>query len=289
MKKSAMFISFAAVLCTAPAFAQDAGTADAGTPAGDAGVSPEADAGTPAADAGVSPEADAGAADPCGGLTLQGECVGTQLRYCQEGEIFEVECDTLNGNAPAGTATCGEIDAEWGYDCKLADGEACQGENFVAFCEDGSGCTVDLDAQTATCTEVGTCTPAENFAPVCDGDRLTLDCNRGQPYGLVCPTGSSCTAGACAGVQEGGACDGDVLLCADDLTCSGGLCTAATNEPAPAPEGEPEGEPSAEPAAEPEGEPEAAAGCNASHVPASGVPASMALLALLGMAIRRRR
>ena len=262
--------------------AEDAGT-DAGTPADDAGA--PADAGTPPDDAGTPPE-DAGAPDdagvapdPCEGLTIQGECNGTQLRYCQDDAIVEVECDTLNGQAPAGTATCGEIDAEWGFDCKLVDGEACQGDNFVAFCQDGSGCTIDLDAETATCTDVGTCTPDDNFDPVCDGDHLTLDCNRGQPYGLICPEGSTCGNGACNDIAEGGPCDGDVLLCADGLTCQAGECSRAT----PSPEGEPDGEPDTN---EPDTTDD---GCESSAVPSRSAPLlSLGLLALFGL-VRRRR
>ena len=172
-------------------------------------------------------------AQDCGNVTLQGECDGTTLRYCSQDTLVEVDCDTLDGQAPAGTATCGEIDAEWGFDCMFTDGQACQGEDFVAFCQDGSGCTVDLDAQQATCTATGTCTPDENFAAVCNGDTLTLDCNRGQPYSLACPGASTCTNGTCTGSALGEPCDDQVIFCGANLTCNAttGVCEDGTTPP----------------------------------------------------------
>jgi|GEM_PF-793757 len=163
--------------------------------------------------------------DPCMGLTLQGECAGTTVRYCANDTIVEYDCATQFPNTPA---TCGEISAEWGFDCMIGVGGSCrwvnqQQEPVTTFCETGDGCFDDLDAQTATCVDnVGTCNP-DAFTRACDGDRLMMGCLQGQPEGLFCPGTSTCSDGACR-IAEGDACDNDGLVCADGLLCQAGTC-----------------------------------------------------------------
>ncbi|MCP4502948.1 MAG: hypothetical protein GY822_23675 [Deltaproteobacteria bacterium] len=215
---------------------EDAGTDldpvadDAGSSSDDAGSSSD-DAGSSSDDAGSSSDDDAGTTpQACGDLTIQGECDGNTLRYCFENAVVESDCDTY---FPDGvTATCGEINSNWGFDCKLPVGETCEyanqdGSTFVAFCEDNAGCTIDVVAQTATCVAaLGTCTPADDFVPVCNNGNLTVDCQENQPYGIACP--GSCDSGTCIDMAEGQRCD-DLLVCGDNLTCTGGVCVSDGN------------------------------------------------------------
>ncbi len=317
MQKTALFVSLAAIFCTVPAFAQDAGTdagtltsdagslpadagpavvtdsgtppvvdagtpavvdsgapnTDAGAPANDAGP-PSTDAGTPVVDAGDPPVVDAGSPpDPCGGLDFRGECAGNTVRYCSNDEIIELPCSD--------NTTCGLISDDWGYDCQLADGQSCLiSSGDTAFCEDGSGC---FDAVCEP--NQGHCETSGNFAAVCNGDHLTTSCKETQPVGLVCPANSTCTAGACTGIAEGGVCDNNFLICDTGLNCQGGACSAGGNA---GPDGGTT-EPDPTPSPEPDDDDDDDDGCSATGVPSSSVPASLALLALLGMGLRRRR
>ena len=75
--------------------------------------------------------------DAWGALTWEGECVGNEVHWCEDGQVFEADCTALGG-------ACG-WDPELGaYDCVDLD-DGCGGETFegrcdgnsVVWCEDG--------------------------------------------------------------------------------------------------------------------------------------------------------
>jgi hypothetical protein len=101
--------SFAALLILA---AQDAGPADAGPDAGP--------------DAGAEADAGPDACDPV--------CAGDTLQFCDDGAPATLDCTALGGR-------CGLLSADWGNDCVLGAGVACDpGYAFGASrCDRGAG------------------------------------------------------------------------------------------------------------------------------------------------------
>jgi len=182
-------------------------------------ASARADAGL--ADAGIGDGAAEDAAQGCGALTYQGECVGTLLRYC-------VNDDTIN------QIECAEYDLRCGLvDCEEED---CLGFNCVAA--EGGSC-VDLDCDVSLghgCLD-GVCAPSET----CDPPRYLERCE--GPVHVFCPTGrvwnydcsnagqhpATCGGGsagepACL-PTEGGQCDlQQEIWCAPGLVCDQGFC-----------------------------------------------------------------
>jgi hypothetical protein len=86
----------------------------------------------------------------------------------------------------------------------------------------GAACVLGLEA--ATCaTGVGTCTSAD--INTCFGDHIVWSCNWGQPVTFNCAAANSACDDSsdealCVG-EAGAGCDGDLLLCAEGLVCSG--------------------------------------------------------------------
>lgn len=75
--------------------------------------------------------------DDCGSVTWEGECLGDELQWCEEGQVLIADCGAEGG-------TCG-FDPESGvYDCLGLD-DGCGGETFdgrcdgnnVIWCEEG--------------------------------------------------------------------------------------------------------------------------------------------------------
>lgn len=126
-------------LGSAPALAQDGGIDDAG--ASDAGLD-EGDAG----------DSDAGAVD-CVPV-----CEGDVLRFCDDGEPVELDCGEEGG-------TCGLVSEEWGFDCLLPEGAACEPgyAEGISRCE-GSG-EADLCCVEGACAEPGNVTSCRQFQP----------------------------------------------------------------------------------------------------------------------------
>lgn len=99
-----------AVVLASPAQAQDAGPADAGTPADGA-----------IADASV----------PCGNIDSLGQCLGTVVQRCQAGSLFEEDCALSRGvgftcrlEPGLGAAQCTLLDADAGVFTMDPDGGA---------------------------------------------------------------------------------------------------------------------------------------------------------------------
>lgn len=183
-----------------------------------------------AADGGTNPDAadpdagsgDAGAPDAgggCGAITLEGECQGSEVVYCNEGVVERIDCAT-EYDPPA---MCGEVDPSYGVDCLLAEGEGClfldENDDYVqAFCQGvGAGC-VETPNEVICEANVGACTPAQ--VDRCVGDRLMTDCLINQPYFVDCAQyGGVCREGACREVPAGSFCDPSLILCDDNSEC----------------------------------------------------------------------
>ncbi len=266
-----------ALLVAAPAFAQDAGAdLDAGA---DVDAGSAADAGS-ATDAGSPVDAGSG----CGTLTFEGECVGTLLRYCDEGAIVEEEC--ADTSAPNGGAalTCVEISADFGFACAALTGEECVSDEALYFCTGTQAGCVD-NGVTGVCTEnLGAFT--ETDIGTCDGEDLIVDVIETQPYILECAeVGGTCDAAAsiCVGADLDMPCFADFIDCDDGLECTDNICTTAPAEG----EGEGEGETDGGPTG---AEPDSGCGCDATAPSSSGTTAGLSLVLVLGgLALRRRR
>ncbi|MCP4504290.1 MAG: hypothetical protein GY822_30595 [Deltaproteobacteria bacterium] len=178
----------------------------------------------------------------CGNVTLKGECNGDVLSYCSDEQLVTRDCTTQYPDNPA---SCGLVNAEWGFDCLVDDDATCRYVSgpdetpFYAFCNEGSGCTFTEDGTGFFCEAgVGTCVPpaqGQPFVPVCNGiDKLTIACNVDQPYGISCPASSTCSNGACNGVSVGGWCADGIVNCDTGLTCDAatGTCIDPANPPA---------------------------------------------------------
>ena len=177
-----------------------------------------------ASSSGTDTSADEGG-DACGDLTYQGECVGDTLRFCNSGQIVELDCPVLIDPL----STCAEVTPEYGFDCVMPSGENCGfdtlGGLFVAFCDGTApGCAQVSDG--FVCVEdVGPCA-AEEIGR-CIGDFFVADCVVNQPFVLHCSDhGGICEAEVgCVDIVEGGVCDGQLLQCADGLSCTNGACS----------------------------------------------------------------
>ncbi len=95
------------------------------------------------------------APDSCGLVTWEGQCEGTELTWCEDGQVLVADCAELGG-------TCGWSDDIGAYDCVNADsgcgGETYEGRcdgNTVVWCEEGvvyeADCGDIADLPGATC------------------------------------------------------------------------------------------------------------------------------------------
>jgi len=166
-----------------------------------------------------------GSGVPCGELTYEGECEGTTVRWCQDGNAEEIDCATMYP-AESATGSCEHISEEFGYWCAVQPGDTCvyssNGELIIAFCT-GTEPACILSGATQNCREnIGACTEADEGT--CDDNGiLIVGCAEGQPVGFDCVIdGGSCATDRCIDQGAGGICGtiGDVeFTCADGLTC----------------------------------------------------------------------
>jgi hypothetical protein len=167
-----------------------------------------------------------GGSGGCGSITLAGECQGSTLVYCYNGQLLDLDCATAFESAPA---TCVLVSASWGYDCAVVGDGACaftgdQGGMDPAFCATpGAGCVVDRAAGTSACTGgVGTCVSSDaGYTPTCQEGILVVTCSDTQPAGYRCAPGE-CVGDRCVEPQ-GGPCDpggAPLFTCAPGLTCA---------------------------------------------------------------------
>ena len=201
----------------------DAGIVDPPPPSVDAG--PGTDAGTPI-DPGTG----------CGAVTLQGQCNGTVLEYCNgSNELTRIDCATEYFPAEVVGASCVFVSNDYGFDCASPTGSTCvyqdqEGQPMPTFCaNDGDGCVSDITGNEGfTCRSgLASCdSNGANQTATCEGNLLYLSCLPGdQPLAFDCSSnGGTCAAGACqAPINE--SCDGTVVQCLDGLTCAGATTT----------------------------------------------------------------
>lgn len=269
---------------------------DAGTVTEDAAVV-ETDAGTV--------EDDAGTGDiPCGDVTTVGACSGNMLQFCEVrqgetvGHLVELDCTVDSGEEgslgdPA--RHCGLVDCDdapypdcWGYWCVQNLGEDCEsnycdGPALAQFCDENNVCSqgtaCDQDTYQVAC--------AGDTASYCDPYSVeeAYDCSNGgaDPYTCVVPTAAD--TAFCVGL-EGGQCgtgqDGVTqFVCADGLTCTGGICSAGSTDA-----GTSTGTDSGTASGTDAGTGDSASGCAATS---TGASVAMILFGLAGLAVIRRR
>jgi hypothetical protein len=181
---------------------------------------------------------DGGVASCPSGLTFFGECDGTRLRYCADGEEVEVEC----GVPGLGVGECFELDAEIGNVCGTSSGEPCffddgEGGTYFVFCRaPANACSVG--ARGSACVTAEPCTDAEVGS--CRGDDALVGCRRGQPVLVECDAiGGRCGGGRCVELGEGSFCDDELFLCGSELSCVDGTCTRGAPPPPPTDAGSP--------------------------------------------------
>lgn len=164
--------------------------------------------------------------EPCGAVTAEGECDGTDAIWCDtaSGNLQRVPCGDIIGDGSV-VGAC-EVYSGFGSWCAMSDGDACAFQSgdqnvYFACATDSSGCV------NGVCTAgVGACTP--------DGpDQATVECLDGANIQLGCASwaqsiaigcaeidpASTCANNACGNIGAGGTCDGEVAVCADGLTC----------------------------------------------------------------------
>lgn len=188
--------------------------------------------------------------DACGGLTFEGACDGTVVRWCDDGEILEGDCRDMFP-APA-TGSCEHISEAYGYGCAVQPGDSClyvdgEGSSVTAFCAGVEPGCVFLAEGGAECREhVGVCHPADLGACTgdgalilgCEGADADVDRIEGQPTVAPCGEwGGECELYACTDLDAGAQCveDGAITLtCADVLDCTDGRCSTRLCGDAPA-------------------------------------------------------
>jgi len=146
-------------------------------------------------------EAQSSGGGPCGAVTVEGQCDGQVLNYCdEEGVLQTYDCAGLN-------ATCAFDDANNYYNCLGAGSGACNGITFQGECQDDTVLWCDNDTlQSITCTDA---------SKVC-GWSETNDF-----YDCIDPSGLGTCVPACDGKTCGDdGCGGVCGTCADSQSCS---------------------------------------------------------------------
>ncbi|MFH1807161.1 MAG: MYXO-CTERM sorting domain-containing protein [Pseudomonadota bacterium] len=263
----------------------------------DASAAEDAAAGEDSAsaeDATTTPDADSVDASPgCGNVPVTGECDGDLMRACEGGEIIEVNCPT-NTDIGGPTTTCGLVDCDdqpypacFGYWCVARAGESCA--ELPCDVELSHGCV------NGVCTVSTACDPATYLA-TCNGSVTTFcgfgmvstyDCAaNGEPFDCAAPPNVSTSS--CIGL-EGGECGtygGTDFLCAEGLTCSGGICTASSVTDAGSGTDATRRDTGASSGDDDDDSSGGSCGCTASR---AAPPALLILASLAGLAIVRRR
>jgi len=266
------------------ALAQDAGVSDTGVHV-DAAVLDAAGMDSHVVDSQVADShiADAATADAsvsCGNVTYIGVCQGTSVRYCLGEQLRVVDCvDRYGANATCGLLDCTDVsntDCQ-GYWCVPTTGSPCTDRLTACNVAAQEGC------MNGVCVGSQTCNP-DTFQPSCSGTVITScgytinnrDCAAGgRPYTCGATSGGG---NGCLGAT-GAACDmAQGLECQAPLSCIAGVCGT------PRPDA---GQPllDAGPKADAGTGTDDTCGCQTT----STGPAALALLALAGLVVIRRR
>jgi MYXO-CTERM domain-containing protein len=160
-----------------------------------------------------------GGGGPCGAVTVEGECAGNTLNYCDaEGVLQSYNCDANN-------TTCGYDTANSYYNClEGGAGSECGGITYQGECQGGSVVYCENDAlQTLDCA----------------GQDPPRDCGWSTEFSYYdCSDASALPcAPACSGrVCGDDGCGGTCGACTSGQTCSGsGQCTTGTTSPTTTP------------------------------------------------------
>ncbi|MEC8023759.1 MAG: agmatine deiminase family protein [Myxococcota bacterium] len=172
--------------------------------------------------------------DPCDGISFEGCCSGSQLKYCDENQVQTISCTSSCGwNAGAEWYDCGFSGADPSGDNPLSCDAACVPNCTNAICgDDGCG------GSCGTCDSGQSCNAGQCVCvPACDGKVCGSD-GCGGSCG-DCTDGTSCNAvgqcvGQCVPACEGKACGADGCggscgTCAPEQSCNAtGQCEAPT-------------------------------------------------------------
>lgn len=177
----------------------------------DLGGDEPADAGSAGADAG-------GSVPDAGGC--RSDCRGDTLVLCENGQETTTDCRTA---MPGARASCGLVDAQQAdsHDCLLPVGSPCLAESggdwFPLPCAGTEpGCV--LRGSDRCEQHVGRCVAAD--VGTCRGNLLVVECLASQPTLASCTDqGLTCSAGACRGVPENGACVPGLFECSAGAQC----------------------------------------------------------------------
>jgi len=166
---------------------------------------------------------DGSCVDPCQGITYEGCCDGSIVKWCEGGEIAQVDCATdpqspgpsCGWAADAGYYWCGDTTAEdpsgtFPYVCEggcVTDPASCNGKGCDELnnCGQPCGCAAGQTCEAGQCVA---CTPS-CVGVVCGDDGCGGTCGT-CAEGLACTQYGQC-ADACGGVVYEGCCDNNVV------------------------------------------------------------------------------
>jgi hypothetical protein len=178
----------------------------------------------------------------CGSVTVQGQCTGSVLEYCDpnSGQLYEEDCAQI---VPDGgdVYACQLIDASYGYDCAAPAGKSCvqiaMGEAYPSFCQGTGPACVYGAGSAATCElNIPACvgydadggfvfSGARANTVACSGELLLFYCDEDQPVAQDCTAiGGSCAtldagAAGCVNLPSGQECDNIEFFCVSPLNC----------------------------------------------------------------------
>ena len=163
--------------------------------------------------------------DPCMGVTFEGCCEGDTVKWCEDGELVEADCN----HPDAGGPQCGWV-AEASYYWCGTDGSADPSGVYPIDCgecepscagktcgDDGCGGSCGACDAGTTC-DAGQCKPC---APSCDGRECGTDGCGGScgdcGAGFCNDMTGQCSEDPCFGISVEGCCAGDFLMwCEND-------------------------------------------------------------------------
>lgn len=179
---------------------------------------------------------------PCGTVSVEGQCAGSVLDYCDPGTHTLVVEDCSQVVPDGGEVyACQLINPAFGYDCAAPLGQSClrfasQTQQVPWFCQGvGAGCvygasgaTCELNFQPCVGYDVDggfgfQGAPAN--AAACSGSRLQIACTEDQPVAQDCAAlGGACGepdgGPACIGLAAGQPCDDHQFFCGSALRCA---------------------------------------------------------------------
>ena len=197
----------------------------------------------------------------CGGLTYEGCCEGQVVKWCENGEIMEVDCLSAGGLGPqCGWAfdmnyywcgTSGQPDPTGQFPMACTD-DPCNCAPYEVCLPDGSCCAPGCEGKQCGpdgcggscggCPPQSTCTANGACVPICVPDCAGRECGPNGCGGLcgLCPAGSDCVNGSCETIcvpqcftddgmiKQCGSdgCGGSCGVCPPTATCMEGQCEA---------------------------------------------------------------